>query len=229
MKRSLLFCMLLGFALGLSGQDSTKVRFHVKGSETYYIQIDGQLQPVHNIHMMSRGSHNIEIWSPKHKLFTKEFETGELDSTNFVALLKIDPSYTGYVAQREQYKRDIFLMRTAPVLIATVSAASLPVLHIMRQNSHEELVKNEFYNNYNAVPSSTVSNIRRRHGIINGTYFTAIGGTVIGTAAFFMLRKKVKALEAPVFKQQNPFTLEYFEISMNRFNNSPQVGLTMNF
>lgn len=229
MKMAVSLLLVLSCCLASYAQDSTKVKFLVKGSEVYYVRVDGVLQPVKNIHSVSKGSHEIEIWSPKYQLYKDQLETGKLDSTNYVALLKIDPSYVAYIAQREEYKRDVFLMRTAPVLLASFSTATAPILYLLRRNKHEELIKNEFYVRYNAVSSDVLNNTRNQYNLYSGAFFTAVGGAVGGTALFLLLRKTAKELEAPVFRQQNPFTLEYFQLSMNEFNRSPQVGLTLNF
>lgn len=229
MKSGLFVLALITFSgVGLA-QDSTKVRFFVKGSDIYHIELDGKLLPVGHIQTVSRGTHQVRIWSPKYELHQGKLETGNLDSTNHVVMLKVDPSYTKYIAERETYKKDIFLMKTAPIFVAGLSAASLPFLYYWRKNKHEEMVREQFYARYNNAQNSSAAEKERQYQVRSALFYTAAGGVVVGTGLYLLFRNKVKALEEPVFRQQNPFTLEYFEISMNAINRSPQVGLTLAF
>lgn len=210
-------------------QDSTKVRFFVRGSDVYYVELDGKLLPLGNVHTVSRGSHHVRIWSPKYEVFTGKLETGNLDSTNYVAIMKVSPLFTDYIAEREVYKRKVFYMRTAPVFVAGVSAAALPFLYYWRRAKHEELVREQFYARYNSAQRSSADEKNTQYVVRSGLFYTALGGAIAGTGIYLLLRNRVKALNEPVFRQQNPFTLEYFELSLNHYTKSPQIGLGLAF
>lgn len=210
-------------------QDSTTVRFLVKGGDKYFIRLDGELQPQTNILKIEQGTHELEVWSFKSDLYKGKLETGKLDSTNFLVALKQSSEFSAYLAQKEQFKRDLFWSRTAPVALAGLSAAVIPFAYFSRKNKHEDLVKNEFYDQFGQIPSATIDNSRLRYKTANVLFMVASAGFVVGTSSFFLLRKKSNALNPPVFRQQNPFTLEYIELTMNHSIKAPELGLVLNF
>ena len=147
MFRSIIFCATL-FLLainGLSQSDSTMVRFFVKGGDQYRVRIDDELMPKTNKFRVAKGSHKVEIWSFKHDIHKGTLETGNLDSTNYFADLKVSASYNSYLAKRDDYKRKVFFYKTAPILLSGVSLIALPVTFYGMKEKHEELTQNEFY------------------------------------------------------------------------------------
>ena len=216
-------------ALTTHAQDSSIVRFFVKGGEKYRVKIDDTLQPETNIFRVEKGDHKVEIWSFKHDVFLGTMQTGNLDSTNYFAELRKSSDYLGFLSQRDDYKRKLFLARTAPYLITSISVISLPFLYSARNNKHEELVQNQFYYERGQIQSHTLKNIQNHSTSRNILFYTASAGCVIGMASFFFLKPYAEKLTPPVFKQRNPFTLEEMELSMNPQIQRPEVGLTFTF
>lgn len=228
--KSILFCLIIVLSGWASkAQDSTKVRLFVKGGEDYFVRLDGNLQPKTNVITVDRGTHEIEIWSFKKRTYKGTLETGNLDSTNFFAELIPSAEYIGYLNETDQYKRKLFFAKTAPFLITGVSLAALPFTHIGRLNKHEELVQNEFLNERGQIRDETLDNTRLQYNAINTLFFVSAAGTLIGGASFFLLKPYAEKLTPPSFRQQNPFTLEYMQLSFNRQTRSPEFGLTLNF
>lgn len=227
----MIFGIIFAFFMWSSifAQDSTTVRFLVKGGDRYYIRLNGELQPQTNILKVEQGKHALEVWSFKNDLYKGVLETGRIDSTNFLVVLKQSSEFNSYLAQRESYKKKLFLTKTGPALLAGVSAVALPFTYISRKNRHAELVKNEFYDQFGQIPQSTIDNSRVQYAASNVMFMVASAGFVVGTSSFFLLRKRSKALAPPVFRQQNPFTLEYLEISMNSLVKTPEFTMVLNF
>ena len=217
------------FSFSAFSQDSTRVRLFVKGGEQYFVRIDGELQPQTNIITVSQGSHDIEIWSFKQKLFKDNLETGKLESTNFFAELTPSSEYVGYLQRTDQYKRKLFFAKTAPFLITGISLAALPFTTMGRINKHEELVQNTFLNDRNQVPDETLENTQLQYNAVNTLFFISAAGALIGGVSFFLLKPVAKKLTTPAFKQQNPFTLEIMQLTYNRSIQSPEFGLTLHF
>ncbi|GAB4377814.1 MAG: hypothetical protein Kow0075_06940 [Salibacteraceae bacterium] len=210
----LLALQWLVFTACIHAQDSTKVRFMVRGSETYYVRIDGRLMPVGNVFTVGRGQHTVEVYSPKYLVHKQEFNTGNVDSTNLVILLNPDPAYVSYVAARESYKREVFFKKTAPFTLALIGALVSPVAVYKHVQLHEQLVKNKFYAQYGIVNAATLNNIQSRVNLYTGLIGFS-GMAFIGGVAFYLANQKaVKSLDKPVYKQLNPFTGERIEISM---------------
>lgn len=225
----LMICLcLLGSSLRAQ-TDSTVVRLLIKGGERYSVLIDGELQPATNFITVSRGGHDITIWSFKHEVYKGQLETGQLDSTSFYAELKRDDAYIAYIFEKDRYKRQLFFQRTGPFLLGASGLVTLPFTQLMRTNSHEQLVKDEFYHRFSQVNQSTLDNSQRRYQINNAMFFASAGAAIIGTGAFLLLRKRVKALKAPEYRQQNPFTMEWFELGYHPSIQSPVMGLSMRF
>ncbi|MCO4805650.1 hypothetical protein OAA53_00175 [Salibacteraceae bacterium] len=225
----LLSILVLCTALTSYAQDSTVVRFFVKGGEKYRVKIDDKLQPETNIFTVEKGEHKVEIWSFKNDVFLGTMQTGNLDSTNYFAELRKTGDYLGYLSQRDDYKRKLFFARTAPYLITGVSVIALPFLYSSRNNKHEELVQNQFYYERGQIQSQTLQNVQNQYTSRNILFYTASAGCVIGVASFFLLKPYAEKLTPPVFKQRNPFTLEEMELSMNPQIQRPEVGLTFTF
>lgn len=221
--------LLTLFSLSAFAQDSTKVRLFVKGGEQYFVRINGELQEQTNILTVASGSHDIEIWSFKKRLFKDKLETGKLDSTNYFAELKLSSEYVGFLQETDQYKRKLFFAKTAPFLITGVSLIALPFTLSGRINKHEELVQNTFLNNRNQVPDKTLENTQLQYNTVNTLFFVCAAGAILGGASFFLLKPYAHKLTPPAFKQQNPFTFEYLKLTYNRTIQSPEFGLTFNF
>jgi hypothetical protein len=210
-------------------QDSTTVRFLVKGGEKYFIRLDGKLLPQTNIHTVSQEPHTLEVWSPKCDMYIGKMETGNLKETNHLVELKQSGSYTSFLADRENYKKQLFFKRTAPFFIGILSLSTLPITAHFRSLKHEELIRNEFYEKYKVIPSSTLQNTQLQYASLNALFFTSVIAAAASTAAFIGFRKQIKKLTPPVFRQQNPFTLEYIELTMNPMHPSPVGGVVLNF
>jgi len=207
-------------------QDSTKVRFLVKGGDVYYIRLDGYVLPMTNVHTMARGKHQVEIWSPKFDLFARELETGNLDSTNFAAILEPAASYTSFVAEREKYKTDLFWKRTVPVVAGLAGIVSLPFTYNYFLNSHSNLVLQEFLEIYG---NSNVDNAQKQYRTSSVLFGSSLVCAAIGTSAFLFFRAKVREMQHPVYRQQNPFTLEMIELTYNQQYQIPEARLALRF
>lgn len=214
--------LLITITSTLQAQDSTRVKFVVRGSDVYFIKIDGELQPTKNIHTISRGRHQIEIWSPKYEKFAGTLETGNLDSTHFLAVMKLDPAYLAHLQKIDDYSRHVFFKRNLPAVTFTVCAIATPVIHQWRLNAHEDFVKVRFLG-YKEHESIT------RYHRINALYFTSIGLGVLSASVFTAFRRDIRNRNMPHFQQQNPFTLEYIDVSMNPVLHTPQAGIHIKF
>lgn len=229
-RRSLqLFSLLILFPLVLFGQDSTKVRFYIKGSSEFHIKLDNQLMPLKNTQNITPGLHDIEIWSPMHKLFRGTIDVPAKDSIAFFKELKKDPAYIDYLFRDEDYKRKVFFGRTLPLFAAISGAAFTPLTHILRKRWHEELVISDFNQQYIGNAQSGNENIARRYAVSNLAFYTSVGVAVGGLVSHFLLRDWVKELEKPKYQQENPFTMELFEIGYSPVNQSPTIGATITF
>ena len=210
-------------------QDSTKVRFYIKGSSEFHIKIDNELLPLKNTQKITPGMHDIEIWSPMHKVFRGTIDVPARDSIAYFKELKKDPAYVDYLFKEDEYKQKILVGRTLPLFGAFVGAAMTPFTHVLRKRWHEEMVISDFNQQYIGTGQSGNENIARRYGAINSAYFVGIGMFVGGIATHLALRNWVKELEKPVYQQENPFTLELFEIGYSPINQRPTVGATITF
>jgi hypothetical protein len=231
MFRSITFCATL-FLLainGLSQSDSTMVRFFVKGGDQYRVRIDDELMPKTNKFRLAKGSHKVEIWSFKHDIHKGTLETGDLDSTNYFADLKVSASYNSYLAKRDDYKRKVFFYKTAPILLSGVSLIALPVTFYGMKEKHEELTQNEFLDRYGQTTSASLDNTTLQYNTRVTLFAASIAGSVAGLLGVFILGLKADALVEPIFRQQNPFTLEYMDLSYNPQINRPVVGVTLRF
>lgn len=216
MNTKLLTLLFFLWASYACAQDSSTVRLLIKGvSEGYFIAIDGKLKESQSEFKLAQGTHDLQVWSPRYDLYRGTIETGKTTSTTKMVELQTSDSYRIFLAQREDYKRRVFFMRTAPVLVGAISMAALPALHIARLNKHEALVKSRFFSGLGQVGQEATNHVAAQYHTVNALFFTALAGAVCGTGAFFLFHKKVKSLTPPVFRQQNPFTLEYIELTMN--------------
>ena len=219
----------LTLGLDLCAQDSAKVRFYIKGSADIFLQVNGKLLPYSNAHVLPVGTHDLQIWSPMYTLFDGKIEVPAKDSISFYQELKKDPAYISHQFAMDDYKRRVFIGKTAPLLVSITGAALTPLLHFSRKRWHEEKVIAEFQDEYYASDQAGVESITARYNTTNTLYFTSIGLAVGGLATHLILRKWVNNLEKPVYRQTNPFTLEAFEVSWNSQVNSPQAGVTIQF
>lgn len=221
-----LVVLLTCCTLGLSAQDSTKVRFYVKGSGAVFIKLDGELLPVSNIQKITPGEHAIEVWSPTYKLHKSTLTVPEKDSVGHYLELKQDPAYTEYLFAQDAYKQKLFIRRTAPIMLAGAGVVAFPFLHFIRKNVHETRVQEDFKAQYFRVSSESA---KARYNTVNALYFGSIGAAVLGTGVYFLLRDNVKKLQRPVYLQKNPFTLENFRLSYNSINSAPELGFDLSF
>jgi len=229
MKHFSVLLLLFGLLFNGVAQDSTKVRFYVKGSSDFWIKLDGELLPVRNVQMITPGLHDIEIWSPMHKKYKGTIEVPVKDSISYYQELKKDPEYIQYLIQTDEYKRKVFIGKTAPLFLAFSGAVASPFLHSMRKRWHEESIKENFKSQYFSSNVTGAENVTRRYNTVNAAFFTSLGLTGSGLIAYYFTRKWVEKLDKPVYRQQNPFTVEMFELGMNPVTNTPVVGLTLNF
>jgi len=227
----LLLCLLTTLLFSAAGlaQDSTKVRFYVKGSSDFWIKLDGELLPLSNIQMISRGTHDIEIWSPMHLKYIGEITVLAADSMSFYQELKKDQEYIAYLFEMDKYKRKVFLGRTAPLFAAFAGAVAAPIFFFARKNWHEKTVIEDFKFEYFSSNASGADNIRARYQTTNALFFTSLGMVAGGLTSYALLQRWVKNLKKPVYRQLNPFTVETFEIGFHPVTGTPQVGLTLNF
>lgn len=228
MKKLLFIALTFFCGTVVYSQDSASVRFYVKGSETFYIQYNNNTLPLNNVHKMPVGESNLRIWSPKYLETQSKIVVPDTNPMKFYAELKPDPEYWAYLVKKERYDRKVFTGKTLPAMIGTLGTVAAPIFLVTTRNKHEEVVKSEFLAQF--ALSENTANERRSEYNLNRTLLTTSAALAVGGwLTYFILRKKVNNIEKPVYKQQNPFTLEYFEISMNQMNNAPQVGLTLNF
>lgn len=225
-----LFLLLAVLAPFVSpAQDSTKVRFFVKGSADFWITIDGELQPLSNVQRIAPGKHAIEIWSPMHLKHKGTIDVPKEDSISFYQELKRDPNYGAYLIEMDKYKRKVFLGRTAPIVVAIAGAVTSPILYFSRKSWHEKTVIEDFKYEYFSGNASGAENTKARYQAANALFFTSLGMIAGGIASYAVLHKWVAKLEKPLYRQENPFTIEAFEIGMNPTHRVPQLGLTLNF
>ncbi|MEZ4722745.1 MAG: hypothetical protein R2813_12790 [Flavobacteriales bacterium] len=208
--------LLFLFAYAGNAQDSSNVRLLVKGvSDQYFISINGTLEKNKSVFRLPQGTHDIQVWSPRYELYTGKIETGTTETTTKLVELKPSTDYMAFIAARESYKKQLLLKRTAPFLVGTVSIVSLPFLYVMRLNKHEELVQSEFYTQFGQITQGTTDNTAAQYRSRNVLFFTAVATAATSTGLFLAFRKQVKNLKPPTFRQQNPFTLEYFDFSLS--------------
>ncbi|GAB5539848.1 MAG: hypothetical protein Salg2KO_19510 [Salibacteraceae bacterium] len=230
MRTTILFLTLFFCATVCAvAQDSTVVRFFVKGGEQYRITIDGELQPLTNKVIVSKGTHKVEIWSFKYEKHTGKIETGKLDSTNYFAELRVSPEFTAYLSEKDLYKRKLFTYKTAPFLISAASIIALPITFYGMKEKHEQLVQDRFYDQYDQVTQASLENTQAQYSLRTTLFVVSVVGAAAGTAGLIFLKPKAALLKEPIFKQQNPFTLEYMNLSYNPYINSPELGLTLRF
>jgi hypothetical protein len=213
----------------LVGQDKTKVRFYVKGSSDYFIRIDGELLPYSNLQMIAPGEHKLEVWSPMHLTHTGKIIVPQKDSINYYQKLERDPEYVSYLFASDEFKRKLLFGKTVPLMASGLGVIGAPVFYFLRKRDHEILVKERFQADYLNSNADAAQTAQTRYGISNGLFFTSVGFAVGGALTYFLLRNKLNALEKPVYKQKNPFTLEDFELSYHPLTGTPQAGVTLRF
>jgi hypothetical protein len=228
MKRLLFILLLLGPILG-AAQDSTKVRFFVKGSSEFYIKVDGALMPLQHTQYLTPGEHQLEIWSPMHRTFSGSITVPPSDSISYYQELKKDPAYIDYLIATDRYKRQILLGRTAPLMASIAGGLLTPYFFFARKKWHQDLVKETFKADYFAGDAAGLENTERRYQAVNAMFYTSSGLIVGGLLTHYLLRNWVKNLDKPTYQQMNPFTLERFELGYHPVLRSPQIGLTLNF
>ena len=211
----------------LGAQDSSVVRFYVKGSDVYYIRFEDRVLPLSNIQRFPSGDHEIEIWSPRYQLYQTSISVPSKDSISLVAELDMHDDYRVYLLQMDDYKRNQFWMGTAPVVLFCLSTIGTTILYSPLKRANENRVKEEFSNRFSPGAQRTES--QDSFNRLAAGMGVSVGAQVASAIWFFALRNKLKSLEKPVYRQQNPFTLDYFEITYNPELNAPQAGLTLRF
>lgn len=218
----------IGFGQAFMAQsDSTKIRFMVKGSDVYYVRFNGRVLPLSNIHTFPPGKHKIEIWSPKYKPYTTQLDIPAGDSINLIAELKLDDSFREYQYELNEYKKKQFWYGTAPVALFCISSISTAVLYGPLRNANEDRVKEIFQNDFSGGVSSEEA--QRAYQIRSTSMAVSVLTQAVSVVWFAALRKKMKSLEKPIYRQQNPFTLDYFEITYDQNIRAPKAGLTLTF
>lgn len=220
----ILFLCTIGLA-----QDSVNVRFYVKGSDVFYVKLNGELQPLKNTQRLKRGIYNVEIWSPKYLVHTGKLDASKETDVSYVAELEGDPKFLDYLIEKEEYKKKVLTMRTVPALIGGLGLITAPILFARTKTSHEEYVISDFRTDFGASTIKTTEDLRRQYTTNRNLLFSSLGLFTIGTGSFFLLRKKVSELHTPLYRQKNPFTLDYFEMSFNDQINAPQFGFQFTF
>ncbi|GEM_PF-392666 len=226
-KQLFLFLLLALSLSGLKAQDSSKVRFYVRAGDVYYIRHNDRVLPLSNVQMLPPGEQRIEIWSPKYRMFDTTISVPSNDSINVVAKLKLDGDFRTYRYQQENYKRQRFWMGSAPATLFCLSTITTLALYSPLRNSNEERVKENFSQEFGAVDVSSGGG--RRFALNSTLMITSVTAQVVGAIWFLALRPKLKSLEKPTYRQQNPFTLDYFEITYNQQHQVPQAGMTFKF
>jgi hypothetical protein len=222
-----LFVLLVGAFC--QAQDSVDVRFYVKGSDVFYVKLNGELQSVQNILRVKKGVYDVEIWSPKHLTYTGKLEANGDKIISYVAKLEGDPKFLDYLIEKEEYKKKVLGMRTIPALIGGLGLVTTPIFATRTKTSHEDYVINNFRTDFGAASTKTNEDLKRQYLTNRNLLFSSLGLFAIGTGSFFLLRKKVKDLHTPLYRQKNPFTLEFFEMSYNDQLSAPQFGFQFNF
>ena len=229
MKRSLfiLFALFL-LAQSFYAQETSTVRFYVKGSSDYFIRLDGEVLPHSNIQRITPGEHNIEIWSPMYLPYKGKLVVPENDSITYFQELEKDPNYVNYLFQKDEYKRKLLVSKTLPLMLAGTGVVAAPIFYFLRKRDHETLVIEDFKAKYIADESGAES-ARTRYTTSNGLFITSSVFAVGGLATYFFLKKRSDELKPPIYRQKNPFTLEDFELSYNPQLNAPQAKISWNF
>jgi len=229
MKKGLIIFILFFIKLAVSAQDSTVVRFYVKGSETFYIRLNGDLLPVSNVHKLKVGEYDVEIWSPQYLTHTGKLDVTGKQDVSYVAELVPDPKHWDYLVAKENYKKKVFAYRTLPILLVGLGGLSAPIFLSNAKNKHEDYVKANFNTSYGALSASTTEDLKRQYRTSQSLTIGALSFVGIGAIAYVAFTKKIKGLERPKYQQQNPFTLEYFNLSYNNIQNVPQATLSLRF
>lgn len=210
-------------------QDLTKVRFYIKGSTEYFVRLDGLQLPVSNVQEIAPGEHRIEIWSPRYELFTGNINVPQKDSISYYRELQFTEEYKAHMVAREAYKKEVFRKKTLPLSMAGLGLGSAPLLWILRKNAHEAYVKESFKSEYFNVNEENVAARKREFILSSVGLFSAAGAAIGGSLIYWIMREKIESLEKPIFKHQNPFTMEMFELSYNPYLKSPEMGIKLTF
>lgn len=227
MWKATIFFLVL--SLGTIAQDSAKVRFYIKGSEEIFLRINDRIIMNQNTAMLSVGTNTLEIYSPKYQPFSEDLIIESTDSIAYVRKLKLDHEFTAYLSAKETYKRKVFWSRTAPLALAGLGVIIMPIMLVERGPRHEEFVKNKFLYDNGAITKETYTNAANQYTTVNTLFITGAAFALGGAAIHLLLRNRIKELEKPVYRQQNPFTLDYFQLSMNQGTVVPQMGMSWKF
>lgn len=226
--RTLLLAMIASMLFGcLQAQDSSQVRFYVRGGDVFYIRLNDRILPVNNTQLLPAGDHTVEIWSPRYKLYKENLTLQPGDSVSVVAKLKLDPEYRSYLVEKEEHKKKQFTMGTAPAALFCISSLSSLALWVPLKRANEQRVKNEFSLDHAVVEQEAGGAARFKS--YRAVMATTVSLQIISAAWFLAMRQKRKQLEKPVYRQQNPFTLEYFDISYNAQFQVPQAHFALTF
>lgn len=229
MKNLILSTIIVLGSIICLAQDSVDVRFYVKGSDVFYVKLNGVLQPLKNSQRVKRGIYDVEIWSPKYLVHTGKLDATKETNISYVAELEGDPKFVDYLVEKEDYKKKVLGMRTLPALIGGLGLITTPILFARTKTSHEAYVISDFRTDFGASTAQTTEELQRQYNTNRNLLFSSLGLFAIGTSSFFLLRKKVSELHTPLYRQKNPFTLDYFEMSFNDQLNAPQFGFQFTF
>jgi hypothetical protein len=229
MKKGLFIFLLLGSCFASLSQDSSLVRFYVRGSESFYIRLNGELLPNNNIHKLAKGEYDVEIWSPQYLTHTGKLDVSGKQDVSYVAELVPDPKHWEYLVAKENYKKKVFAYRTLPILLVGLGGLSAPIFLSNAKNKHEDYVKANFNPLTGELTAKTTEDLKRQYRTSQSLTIGALSFVGIGAVAYVAFTKKIKGLERPKYQQQNPFTLEYFNLSYNNIQNVPQATLSLRF
>jgi len=205
-------------------QDSSVVRFYVKGSGDFYMQCNGKSLPHSNFQKLPVGTNDIGIWSPKFKpLYDKIEVKSTRDTLSVVKELTYDPGYISYVAEKDKYRKQLIVKQTIPTVVGLAGIVAAPLFWVNMRSTHEDKIKADFLE---SIDREAITN---RHRMATAGFVTSAALGAAGTTIFFLMRDRMKDLEKPKYKQENPFTLETFELGYNRHINAPQVGMSLSF
>lgn len=220
--------MLLSL-LDLKAQDSISVRFFIKGGDEFYIKANNEILPLSNIQKFVKGTYDIEIFSPTYLIHTGILEVKEDSEAVYFAILETDPEFKTFLKGREKYKRKVFALRTLPVLIGGAGLVTSSLFFIKSKSTHQNFVIESFKAENEISTGGSLNDLEKQYLLDRNLIYASAGVAFVGLTTFLILNKKSQSIKRPVYRQKNPFTLEYFDMTFNRQFNTPQAGLHFTF